>query len=153
MAHWRDNLLLKTLNVLAYILFLGSNGYVSLGPHSSQWWAGGVKETFITPESWFFSIWGLVHLLLLGFVIYQFHPRGYQPAIEGVGWRFPLLAIFNATYVQLSSSGGGKHGQSRILSILAFVATLLIAGTVSTVFHKLKTSHRAQNGESVEAGY
>lgn len=147
MVHWRDNLLLKTANVLAYVLFLGSNGYSALGPHSAKWSAGGAKETFVTPDPWFFGIWGLVHFLLLGFIVYQFHPNGYHPAIEGVGWRFPLLAVLNSAYSQLSSNGSLKHDTSRVWAILAFVVMLLIAGTVSTVFHQLKTSHRAKNGE------
>lgn len=151
MVHWRDNLLLKTSNVLAYVLFLGSNGYAALGPASQKWSSGGAKETFITPESWFFGIWGLVHLLLLGFIVYQFHPNGYHPAIDGVGWRFPLLAVLNAAYAQLSSSAGShSHDNARIWSILAFVVMLFIAGTVSTVFHQLKTTDPAKNCKCAE---
>ncbi|PWN30478.1 hypothetical protein BDZ90DRAFT_229499 [Jaminaea rosea] len=145
MAHWRDSLLLKVANVLSYILFLGSNGYGALGPQSGKWSAGGARETFITPESWFFGAWGLVHLLLLGFIVYQFHPSGYHPAVEGVGWRFSLLAVLNALYAQLSSNGSGKDKDARISAILAFVVMLVIAATVSTVFHQLKTSHKAKN--------
>lgn len=148
MAHWKDSLPLKVANLLSYLLFLGANGYGALGPSSSKW-ASGAQETFVTPEKWLFSIWGLIHLLLLGFVIYQFHPAGYHPTVEGVGWRFPILAILNSIYASLSSMGTshGHHADGRVWAILAFVVMLFIAATVSTIFHQLKTGHKAKNRE------
>lgn len=146
MAHWKDGLPLKVANLLTYLLFLGANGYGALGPHSTKW-VSGAKETFVTPESWLFSIWGAIHLLLLGFVIYQFHPSGYHPVVEGVGWRFPLLALLNSLYSGLSSMNAKHASTDRIYAILAFVVMLLIAATVSTVFHQLKTSHKPKNGK------
>lgn len=45
----------------------------------------------------------LIHLLLLGTVIYQFFPQGKATVIDGISWRFPLLAILNAVYVNVWS--------------------------------------------------
>lgn len=144
MVHWTDNLPLKVSNIVSYLVFLGANGYGALGPNSSKW-ASGAQETFVTPESWFFGVWGLVHFLLLGFVLFQFTPSGYHPTIEGVGWRFPILTILNALYASFSTMNSDHPKSGRVWAILAFVVMLLIAATVSTVFHQLKTSHKAKN--------
>ena len=43
----------------------------------------------------------LIHLLLLGTIIYQFFEGGKEVIIDGIGWRFPLLAVLNAVYVNV----------------------------------------------------
>lgn len=43
----------------------------------------------------------LIHLLLLGAIIYQFFPGGKRVIIDGISWRFPLLAVLNAIYVNV----------------------------------------------------
>lgn len=53
----------------------------------------------------FMSFRILIHFLLLGTVIYQFFAAGKQVIIDGISWRFPLLAVLNAIYVNLWSSG------------------------------------------------
>ena len=39
----------------------------------------------------------VIHVLLLGTVIYQFFDNGKKVIIDGISWRFPLLGILNAT--------------------------------------------------------
>lgn len=43
----------------------------------------------------------LIHLLLLGTIIYQFFDAGKQVIIDGISWRLPLLAVLNAIYINL----------------------------------------------------
>lgn len=43
----------------------------------------------------------VIHLLLLGTIIYQFFPPGKQVIIDGISWRFPLVCLLNAIYVNL----------------------------------------------------
>ena len=68
-AQWRDGLLLKVVNVVVYLLFLGSNIYTVASPQAVY---GNIKQTFFTPASWAFFAWSIIHFLLLGTVIYQF---------------------------------------------------------------------------------
>jgi hypothetical protein len=42
----------------------------------------------------------LIHLLLLGTIIYQFTPEGKKVIIDAISWRFALLAVLNAVYVK-----------------------------------------------------
>ncbi|KAG6918862.1 hypothetical protein DXG01_010925 [Tephrocybe rancida] len=90
---WTDGVLLKIVNLVTYSLFLGSSIYTS---------STGIlfhgRETYFTPAPWAFYIWPLIHLLLLGTVIYQFSPAGKRVIIDGISWYFPLLAVLNSAY-------------------------------------------------------
>jgi len=95
---WKDGIFLKITNVIVYFAFLGSNIYTVTAPSSIYY---GGRETYITPAPWAFLIWTLIHVLLLGTVIYQFFPQGKAVIVDAVAWRFPLLAILNAIYINL----------------------------------------------------
>lgn len=49
----------------------------------------------------------------LGTIIYQFTENGHRSIIEGIAWRFPLLAALNAIYVSLWSSQNYIIGELR----------------------------------------
>ncbi|KAG5646813.1 hypothetical protein DXG03_002190 [Asterophora parasitica] len=100
-SSWKDGILLKIVNAIAYFLFLGSNIYTVASPAGIYYYG---KETYITPAPWAFLIWSLIHILLLGTVIYQFFPAGKRVIIDGISWRFPLLAVINAIYINLWAS-------------------------------------------------
>jgi len=108
----------QIVNIIVYFLFLGSNVYTVAAP-SAIYFSG--KETYLTPAPWAFLIWcvlllhpfslstlhnvrSLIHILLLGTIVYQFFPSGKHVIIDGVSWRFPLLAVLNAIYVNLWAS-------------------------------------------------
>jgi len=128
-SSWKDGLLLKIVNTVVYLLFLGSNIYTVAGPGDVYHTA---KETYLTPSSWTFFIWSLVHFLLLGFIVYQFTDRGKEAIIDGIGWRFPLLAVLNAVYV-----GVWAHGHY----IVAFIFALLVSSSVSHIYYVIKKHH------------
>jgi hypothetical protein len=119
----------QVLNVVVYFLFLGSNISTYVVSNDSY---GQAKETYITPSPWAFLIWSalsahihrspidptfrsLIHLLLLGTIFYQFTPEGKKVIIDEISWRFALLGILNAAYVNLWSTqhyaiGTWTHG-------------------------------------------
>ncbi|KAF7797874.1 hypothetical protein EIP86_009080 [Pleurotus ostreatoroseus] len=130
---WKDGIFLKIVNVLVYFLFLGSNIYTVAGP-SEIYWTG--KETYLTPAPWVFLIWSVIHFLLLGTIIYQFTEAGHHSIIEGVSWRFPLLGVLNAIYVNLWAS---HH------YIWAFVFALLVSSTVTHIYYIVKKFHESAN--------
>lgn len=47
-------------------------------------------------------------------IVYQFFPTGKRVVIDGISWRFPLLAVLNAIYVNVWTRGhyvvGELHG-------------------------------------------
>ncbi|EJD54287.1 hypothetical protein AURDEDRAFT_109989 [Auricularia subglabra TFB-10046 SS5] len=129
-ASWKDGIFLKIVNVIVYLVFLGSNVYTVAGPTGG--WHHYGRETYITPAWWAFYIWTVIHLLLLGFVIYQFFPDGKRVVVDGIGWRFPLLTVLNAVYINVWNRG---H------YIVAFVFAILVSLAVSHVYYVVKRSH------------
>ncbi|TFY74567.1 hypothetical protein EWM64_g9446 [Hericium alpestre] len=121
-AAWSDAILLKIVNVISYILFLGSNIYTVAAPNDIYYTG---KETYMTPAPWAFLIWSLIHILLLGTIIYQFFPAGKVVIIDGISWRFPLLGILNAIYVNLWAS---HH------YIVAFIFALFVSSAVTVPY-------------------
>jgi len=132
-SSWKDGLFLKIINVIVYILFLGSNAYAVALP-GGPYFSG--KETYITPAPWAFGIWSLIHLLMLGTVIYQFFPGGKETIVDAIGWRFPLLAVLNAIYVNLWAS---HH------YIVAFVFAIFVSSAVTHVYYIVKKYHEPQS--------
>jgi len=132
-SSWKDDIFLKIVNIVVYFFFLGSNIYAVAGPgdiyHNS-------KETYLTPATWTFLIWSLIHFLLLGFLFYQFTDSGKKVAIDGVGWRFPLLAVLNAIYVSVWA-----HGRY----VIAFFLALAVSSCVSHIYYIVKKHHRGQS--------
>lgn len=129
-AQWREGLLLKIVNVLVYFLFLGSNVYTLASPHSIY---GSIKQTYFTPAVWAFFAWSIIHFLLLGTVIYQFtSAHAKAVVIDGISWRFPLLAILNAVLVTVWA-----HHQY----IAAFIVALLVSSTVTHIYYVVKKNH------------
>jgi hypothetical protein len=132
-SSWKHGIFLKIVNIIVYFLFLGSNIYTIASP--SEIYYGG-KETYITPAPWAFFIWTLIHILLLGTIIYQFFPHGKVAIIDTISWRFPLLGLLNAIYVHLWAS---KH------FILAFVLALFVSSAVTHIYYVVKKHHHPQS--------
>ncbi|EJD43222.1 hypothetical protein AURDEDRAFT_89079 [Auricularia subglabra TFB-10046 SS5] len=130
---WKDGIWLKLTNVLVYFLFLGSNVYTVANPEDVY---RVHRETYFTPAYWAFAIWTLIHLLLLGFVVYQFFDAGRRVIVDGISWRFPLLALLNAAYVALRASG---H------FVLAFLLALCVSSAVSHIYYVVKRYHRSES--------
>jgi len=132
-ATWKDGILLKIINIIVFFLFLGSNIYTVASP-SGVYYTG--KETYLTPAPWAFFIWGLIHLLLIGTMVYQFFPRGKAVIIDGISWRFPLLAVLTSIYVNLWAS---RH------YVVAFIFALLVSSAVTHIYYIVKKHHSSQS--------
>jgi len=130
---WKDGILLKIVNIIVYLLFLGSNIYTVAVPNEIYYTG---KETYITPAPWAFLVWALIHLLLLGTIIYQFCPAGKVVIVDGISWRFPLLAILTAIYVNLWSN---QH------YVVAFIFALFVSSTVTHIYYVVKKHHAPQS--------
>jgi len=78
----------------------------------------------------------LIHLLLLGTIIYQFWDAGKKVIIDGISWRFPLLVFFNSIYVNLWAT---KY------YISSFVFALFVSSTVTHIYYIVKKHHSAQS--------
>jgi len=130
---WKDGIVLKIVNIAVYFLFLSSNIYTVASPKGGY---HSGKETYFTPATYAFSIWSLIHLLLFGAIVYQFFPAGKRVIIDGIAWRFPLLAVLNAIYVNV---WGRQH------YVVAFIFALLVSSTVTHIYYIVKRHHVSEN--------
>lgn len=136
MAHWKDNLLLKAVNIVTFLLFTGANSYGALPP-----FFGNLYPTYLSPEPWIYGVWGIIHTLLIGMLFYQFTEIGYHTVVEGIGWRFPLLCFLTALYGGLSNSSSSDAKVSFVMAILAFVIIMFVSATVSHIYRSIKIHH------------
>jgi translocator protein len=94
----------QILNVLAFILVVAVNGLANSLPINNQT-TGAVSDKYpvlFTPAGYVFSIWGLIYLGLLAFVIYQALPgQRNNPRLERVGYWFFWSCIFNSIWIFL----------------------------------------------------
>ncbi|KAI5991773.1 hypothetical protein EDC04DRAFT_2532852, partial [Pisolithus marmoratus] len=137
-GRWTDGIFLKIINIIVYVLFLGSNIYTIAAPHDIYY---ATKDTYVTPAPWAFLIWcslnrlhgTLIHLLLLGTMVYQFTEEGKAVIIDGISWRFALLGILNAVYVNL---------WARDHYVVAFIFALLVSSAVTHIYYIVKKYHQ-----------
>ncbi|CAO3632021.1 unnamed protein product [Cunninghamella echinulata] len=123
----------KVANVIVYLFFLSATVYSIVSPKD-----GTVSDghTYITPSFWISYIWTLIHILLGGFVIYQWFDAAHEAAIHGVGWHFVISILLNSAWLGLLKSG---H------TFIAFIFVLLTASSVSYVFYNLEKNYHAES--------
>jgi hypothetical protein len=127
------------VNIIVFALSLGSNVYSVAGPDDMY---GSEKTTYITPSVWAFYVWSLIHLLLLGTMVFQFTNRGKEIIVDSIQWRFAILGIFNSVYIFF---------WARHWYILAFVMSLLVSATVSQIYYVVKKNHGSRESLAEEA--
>lgn len=97
--------ILQIVNIIAFVLtvfinYLSNTGIINnttIGEVSN-----GLNSLF-TPAGYAFSIWGLIYLLLLGFIVFQgrslFTSVRDDGFIQKVGWNFALSCMANIAWV------------------------------------------------------
>lgn len=61
---------------------------------------GELYPVLITPATYVFSIWGLIYLALIAFIIYQTLPNFREnPAVKAVGILFAVSSLFNILWL------------------------------------------------------
>lgn len=97
-------LVLLVANTLSLLATLFINYYVGTGTYTGKTIGEVSSEypTIITPAAYAFSIWGLIYLLLIGFVGYQWYAyakdRNKESLLKTGGW-FVLVNVANALWV------------------------------------------------------
>ena len=124
-AQWAESLFLKIANVVAYFLFSWFNIDCIISPQSAS---RSTKQTYFTPDDSVFFVWPIIHLLLLGTVIYQFTPQAKVAVIEGISWWFPILATLNIILV--ASRANRYYTIAFAFSLLSLSVVWKLYGTV-----------------------
>ncbi|MFD2202063.1 hypothetical protein [Shivajiella indica] len=121
------NFLLLIFNTLTFFgtLFLnylygsGAGGRKSVGEISNQY------NTLITPSGYAFSIWGLIYLLLIGFILFQwisFFKKEFEKSINPTGIWLGLSNLLNALWIIVWTK---EHLTVSVIVIFALLASLV----------------------------
>ena len=95
---------LPRINAAALIITIGVNYLSNTGLFNGNTMST-VSEKYnnlFTPAGYAFSIWGLIYLGLLGFVIYtgrSLFGKAPDPAVEKIGWWFVISCIANSFWI------------------------------------------------------
>ncbi len=85
---------------------------------------GELYPVLLTPASYVFSIWGLIYLALIAFIIYQALPGSRDnPLVKAVGILFAVSSLFNILW--LFAWHYQRVGWSMIIMLL-LLATLIV---------------------------
>ncbi len=91
---------LKIVNIVFFGLMIVMNYLANALPLNDKT-TGELSAQYpnlFVPAGITFSIWGVIYLLLLIFVIIQFR-QGNREVIEAIGWAFALSSLFNALWI------------------------------------------------------
>jgi translocator protein len=136
----------QVLNILTFILVVGVNGLANSLPINNQT-TGEISDNYpvmFTPAGYVFSIWGLIYLGLLGFVIYQALPaQRDNPRLDRVGYWFVWSCIFNSIWIFL------WHYELMLWSVLVMLGILV--SLILVYLHLEIGRNRVPLGESLLA--
>lgn len=124
----RFPLAIKIANVLVYFFLLGANIYSGLDPDNEDSPYDGNHVTFISPAAYTFGIWGLIHALLFGFVIYQWWGPE-ELILDGINWHFVFITLLNTLWLVLWQT---DH------LILAWIVILFTGAQITYVYKVIK---------------
>ncbi|CAG8475781.1 8708_t:CDS:2 [Ambispora gerdemannii] len=127
--------IIKIANVLAYFCLLSANIYSVAGPDQdeSPWHEN--HPTYITPAIYAFYIWGIIHFLFGGFIIYQFFSSATETVTEGIHWHFVSISLWNTLWLWLWQN---DH------LFLSFIVILITGSQVSFVYYNVRNKFHAQ---------
>lgn len=117
------NIYLKVGSTLSFIVMIAVNALANILPINNQT-TGGVSDAYgnlFAPAGLTFSIWGLIYLLLLGFVVYQFLAKEKQEElIKKINVFFIISSLANTAWIF------AWHYDQIIVSVL-LMATILVS--------------------------
>ncbi len=91
---------LKIINLLMFGLMIVMNYLANALPLNDKT-TGQLSEQYpnlFVPAGITFSIWGIIYLLLLVFVVLQFRESN-QTTVQNIGWAFALSSLLNALWI------------------------------------------------------
>ena len=112
-------MLLKYINLLAFGLMIYMNYLANALPINNKT-TGQISAEYpnlFAPAGITFSIWGVIYLLLLVFVVMQFREQN-KTIIQAIGWTFVISSLLNALWIL------AWHYQQLPLSVLIILGML-----------------------------
>jgi len=104
MSQMKSNIALQVVNVVAFLAVVIVNALATTTLLNGRTTAevSGLYPTLITPAGFTFSIWGIIYVLQLVFVVFQFLPRHRQDTFHRqIAYLFALSSVFNIMWLFL----------------------------------------------------
>jgi len=117
----------KYPNMLGFVFMIVANGLASFLPLNNQTTAeiSDRYPVLFTPAGYVFSIWGVIYLLLLGFVIFQALPSGERRRdVVAIGPWFFLSCLCNGLWI--FAWHYDQIGLSIVLMVLLLASLIMI---------------------------
>ncbi len=117
---------LKWINLLLFVLMVFLNYLANALPLNGKT-TGELSAEYpnlFVPAGVTFSIWGVIYLLLLVFVIVQFRESN-RDILEAVGWAFAISCLFNAAWIV---AWHYQHIPASLLVMLGLLISLVYIG-------------------------
>ncbi|TPX55273.1 hypothetical protein PhCBS80983_g05449 [Powellomyces hirtus] len=124
--------LLRIGNTLAFIFFFSSSIYSVVGPDAKEIGYGG-HPTYLTPAPFAFAIWGLIHALFFGFVVWQWFAATDESddiVVNGYSSWFILAGLLTSLWANSWESG---H------LIISLVILLFASASITMIYHNLQS--------------
>ena len=135
-------LLDRAANVVAFLVVLTANFLANALPLGGRT-TGQISDaypTLFTPAGYTFSIWGIIYLLLLGFVIRQaWLTEREDGTLARIDWAFRVNCLANASWIV------AWHYDQLALSMVFMLVILLSLARIVSV---LRTVHEVSGGWS-----
>lgn len=115
------------INIGSFVLVLIMNFLSNVLPFNNLTQAdlNQLYPVLVTPAVYVFSIWGLIYIALIAFIIYQALPRYREnPVVKAVGILFAVSSLFNILW--LFAWHYQRVGWSMILMLLLLVTLIVI---------------------------
>jgi len=96
---------LQTANILALVITIIMNYLSNTGIFHGSTMAtvSAQYQNLFTPSGYAFSIWGLIYIALIAFVIYQskglFKKADTPPVVSEIGWMFVISCMANCLWI------------------------------------------------------
>ena len=119
----------STIYICSYVFMILVNVLSFLFPFGGQtvFQVSQEYDALFTPARYAFIIWGLIYLLLLGFVIFQALPQNRDAEyIQKIGWWFPISCLLNCLWLIVFENGW--------ITLSVFVIILLLISILMIYF-------------------
>ncbi|KAI9091775.1 hypothetical protein DFS34DRAFT_597018 [Phlyctochytrium arcticum] len=129
--------LLRLGNTLVYLFFLSSSIYSVAAPDGKYGY--GAHPTYLTPAPWAFGIWGLIHFLFFGFVVWQWFGDS-DAAVDAYGPYFIVSGLLTSLWANNWDSG---H------LIISLIMLLFASASVTIIYHNLRQAPPSSTTQSI----
>ncbi len=121
------------INIVAFVFVLVTNGLSESIPLNGQTSAQIANRLpiFFVPANYVFSIWGVIYMLLIVFIVYQALPSQREnPYLRKIGYWFALTCLANGIWLVLFHYN--LFALSMVAMIILLVALIIIYTRIET---------------------